>query len=485
LVVNPAALPVVVAGVEAQAYLFGYDVPDGKLQANFRLTDEESGETKIVASSAVEIVTRATSASSNFEYVLARFEPPALDPGRWHFELSFLEPAGAQVTSPPIPVLLIHGDTREKDLLWCDLRHMAGRSATGEVSISAAAPSPAEETPERQRLGRAAKRLGKDYRQVLAGLDQDSAEAARLALFELESSALGTGKGKRLTRLRSAELAIAKELSQQNPEVVLPILMLHADTHQLYRGRRLYSLTFHARAMVEILAELYAERGGSVATTAKIMASLAGYLQESNLLAGSQRLYQRGLQHDPEAPAALLGLAASFEKVGSYGNAIEVLEKLVVAAPELDEGQLRLAINLQRVGRRPRARELLLSLIERNTETWTSAVAHEEMAQDYVSAGGSERAAELLRQAIDKSPERQGLRMLLAHVYDRLGRPQLALKQLQEIAPVHDSSSASERLTYDSWPVTVLEAARREVAIEAQAAVDELAKVLTEESTGS
>jgi Tfp pilus assembly protein PilF len=215
------------------------------------------------------------------------------------------------------------------------------------------------------------------------------------------------------------------------------------------------------------------------------MASLAGYLQESNLLAGSQRLYQRGLQHDPEAPAALLGLAASFEKYGNYGDAIEILEKLVVAAPELDEGQLRLAIKLQRVGRRPRARELLLSIIERNADSWTSAVAYEEMAQDYLAAGDSERAAELLRQAIDGAPERQGLRMLLAHVYDRLGRPELALKQLQEVAPVSGSSRTSERLTYDSWPMAVLEEARREVAIEAQAAVAELAKVLTEESTGS
>lgn len=485
-VVDPAALPVVVAGIDTQVYLFGQDIPNGKVKANFRRTDKSSGETELIESSRVEILTREPGSDSGLEYVIASFVAPAIDPGRFHFDLSFAEGAGGPVISTPIPILLVRGDVREKSLIWSDLRHMVGRSGSaGAPTTSAAVSQPEGMRQGKQRLGRAARRLSKEYRQVLALLAEGSSESARIALFELESSALESDKLKRLTATRGAELSTAKELAQQNPDVLLPILMLHADTHQLYRSRRLYSLTFHAKAMVEILAELYAELGGSAATTAKIMASQAGYLQESNLLASSQRLYQRGLQHDPEAAAALLGLAATFEKYGSYGDAIEVLERLVVADPDQEEARLRLAINLQRVGRRPRAREVLLSIIEKSSDSWVSAVAHQEMAQDYLETGGADEAAELLRQAIEKTPDRQGLRLLLAHVYDRQGRPRLALEQLQQVAPLTETTRNSERFTYDSWPTSALGVARREVASEAQAATAELAKLLAQPTAGS
>lgn len=484
-VVDPAALPVLVAGVETQVYLFGIDLPDGKMKADFRPIDPTSDERDILVSKDTEIVSRDTSSSSELEFVLASFSPPDLEPGRYRLELSFPELPDGRLASPPIPVLLVHGDVREKDLLWCDLRHMVGRSGVAEIPRAATpVPEPGQGAPEEQNLGRAARRLGKDYRQVLASLEKGSDEATQIALFELESSALGIGKLKRLTMMRTAELAIAKDLSRDNPEVLLPILTLHADTHQLYRARRLYSLTFHARAMVEILAELYAELGGSPTTTANVMASLAGYLQESNLLASSRRLYQRGLQHDPEAPAALLGLAASFEKYGGYTEAIEILERLVVAAPELEEARLRLAINLQRVGRRPRARELLLSITETEPFTWTAAVAFEEIAQDYLEEDEARPAADLLQRAIAGSPDRQGLRLLLAHVYDRLGRPQLALEQLQQVEALSGSRPSSERFLYDSWPTTILDAARRDVATEAEAAVAALRRVINEQSAG-
>ena len=59
-------------------------------------------------------------------------------------------------------------------------------------------------------------------------------------------------------------------------------------------------------------------------------------------------------------------------------------------------------------------------------------------------------------------PARNGLRVLLAHVYDRLGQTREALSRLMDIDPAA-RFRRSERLIYDQWPQALLERARADL----------------------
>jgi len=203
--------------------------------------------------------------------------------------------------------------------------------------------------------------------------------------------------------------------------------------------------------MVEIIAELYAESGGSASLTASVLAIQGGYLQQANLVAGSRRLFTRALEHDPQTAAALLGLAASFEKYADYLRAIEFLEPLVALRPDLDEAALRLAVNQARVGWVPRAREGFEAVIAKDRLDWTCALAVEELARIYLIAADLEGAVSILEPAIQKMPQRAGLRLLLAHLYDRQGRVGSALELAAGI-DVATGSGSSARRRYDRWP---------------------------------
>ncbi len=458
--IDPAALPVLVSGRVATGFLFPTDSsPDTSATAG-RVEISPGGqaseghlpqETEAQAVPLTAVAEGRIEPSGDGSGSGLIFEVPEMAPGRYRARW-----VSEGLSTPWAPVAVVGAQTQERGLLWSDLRWMLRPGADAVVAPGTAAADRATAASDgsretRQASGRAVKRLAARYRQALAGFDTVSPEDLRSGLYALESEILGRGDRKSLLRLRTAELSVAEDLAKRDPKALVPLILLHSQLSEQYRSRRIFSLVAHARAMVELLAELHAEVGGPARLTASVLAVQGSSLQRANLVAGSRRLFSRALEHDPDSASALLGLAASFEKYADYNRAIEYLERLVAARPDLDEATLRLAINQARVGWLPRARQGLETIVAKDQDDWVSVVALEELARTFLIGGDLERAVATLEPAVDEMPQRAGLRLLLAHLYDRQGRVGSALELASGVG-VSAGTNSSARRHYDEWP---------------------------------
>ena len=350
---------------------------------------------------------------------------------------------------------------------------LAGWLTAGRAALEDGLPSVAEKQL-RSYLAAAEKRKERPAENEEAGVAEDApdlfAEALRLyndataalKARSLESNALAKGSQRGPELLHAAEFRVAEQLAATEVESIIPVILLHTEIYQTYRSRRLLSLRYHARAMVESLARLYAQQGGSQGSrivAARALASLAGHQQEANLPASSRRLFQTALELDPQSKAAMLGLAASYEKFGEYRQACDYLEQLVAAYPNLGEGLLRLAMNLKRIGNQQRARELVATIIEMNAPAWVRSLAFQEQARDLLESAELAQAIEVMERSIEEIGPHQGSVLLLAHLYDRTRRPYESLELLGRVRPGHAgfrgpnaAQRESARKVYDSWP---------------------------------
>ncbi len=473
--VSPAARPVLVAGRKSQAQVLAYGLPGQAAQGRIELLPAGISKQSAVDASPVATATlEATRPPSTAkpEAIAVVFETPQVTPGDYALRVVL---NGA--TSATVPVFVLQQGTRDRALLWTDLRGQLG-GGHGIREETAAAPSRSREADRpAKREQRQIRKLAAGYRQALAQLGTAQGAAARSALLKLESSVLTDGT---LEMLTSAQLAVAEELCDGDVESLIPVLALHDDLYATYRQRSLYSLGFHAREVVELLAELYAKRGGtrgSHVVAARVLASLGGHLQAANLPSSSRRLYRRALDHDTQNLAALLGLATSYERYGDYSRAITILEDLAAAHPDSGEGLLRLAINLDRLGVRTRARSLTERVIELEAASWVRSLAYQKLARILLETGSLDRAAELLQASLEKTPGQRGSIYLLAHIYDRQKLPYRSLELLDGIAA---SQAPSPRKIYDSWPETSLHVIRRELSEAAAVRRPLVAKILVQ-----
>ncbi len=460
--ISPVVRPVMVAGRRSEAHILAYGLPTGVVRGRIELLNAGAA---VGSADFVEVATREPGEAGKLETIAVSFDSPQVPPGVY---LLRVELNGA--ASAPTPVVVLQPDTRDRALLWTDLRGQLGGGTKARKEV-AAAPQVADQknTRRTKREQRQIRTLASSYRQALLLLGQDHASEARSALLDLESSVLTEGT---MEALKSAQLTVAEQLSDDDVESLIPVLALHDELYSTYRRRSLHSLGFHAREMIELLAELYARRGetrGSHIVAARVLASLGGHLQAANLPSSSRRLYRRALGHDPHNLAALLGLATSYERYGDYARSVEVLEDLVAAHSGSSEGLLRLAINLDRLGIRTRVRKLIEQVIELDGPDWVRSLAYQKLSRILVGTGGLEDAAQLLEKSLEEIPQQHGSVYLLAHVYDRQKLPYRSLELLQPLLVSsresgEASSSASARKLYDSWPETTLDAIRRELA---------------------
>src|SRR5262249_17787648 len=155
------------------------------------------------------------------------------------------------------------------------------------------------------------------------------------------------GKGRE--KLWKAEIQAVRELEEAQHETLLPVMVLHHESYAAYRDIHNPYLSLHARNLTRSLAEVYAARrateGGKI-SAARVLTSLASYIQEAALTELAAELYARSLELDPVNEVALLGLGALFEKSGRYETALPYLTRLVKAHPAQAEGKLRLALTL-------------------------------------------------------------------------------------------------------------------------------------------
>ena len=450
--ISPAARPVLIGGRRLETHVGAYGLPAALRSARVELLRDGGS----VANADLIISERQPVAAGELETIAVAFEAPAATPGP--YDLRFLLDGVPSVT---VPVIMLEQGTRERSLIWSDLRGRLGKVARDEAVAKktvTAARKADDVAPRGKRDERLVGRLADSYRQVLSELAKDQGGQARSALLDLESGVLTDGT---LEPLKAAQLRVAEELSKRDVESLIPLLVLHDDLYSVYRQRRLFSLGNHARVIIELVAELYAERGGSRGShivASRALASLGGYLQEANLPSSSRRLYQRALSHDDHNLAALLGLATSFERYGDYTEAAAVLEDLIAAHPKSGEGLLRLAVNVERLGSAARARQLVERAIETQAPDWVRSLAFQMLARILMEIGNLERAAEVLEQSRVELPEQHDTIYLLAHIYDRMRQPYLSLELLDSVPA---SRRPSPRKIYDSWPADSLEDVRR------------------------
>lgn len=454
--VSPASLPVVVVGRSETAYLFGYNLPprlDGG-EAEWLRGEEvvERSELTLPESSAAQ---RDLAAHT------MRFGVPELTPGDYALRFR-VDHGGRKVVTPPTRVVVLNLASQERDLLWTDLRGLM--NAEAQVAADAR-PAPEKTKSSRRGRKKRVRELSESYRQAVDAASRLDGAAALSPLVDFESGAL-TGVGNdQLSLLLTAEMKVAESLAERDVESLVPLLGLHEDLYLAYRQRHLFSLAAHARDMVALVADLYAKTGkseGSRIVAARALVSLAGLLQDANLPTSSRELFQRALGHDPRNQPALLGLAVSFERYGDRQQTIFFLESLVEKYPKFSEGLVRLAINLQRVGLRGRAVELLDRAVELDAPSWIRALAFQELARQHMHTGQYQRMVELLERAIAEIPDQKSSWVLLAHAYDRLQLPRKAIALASDI-DADARSQESARKTYDSWPEASFRSVRKEL----------------------
>jgi tetratricopeptide (TPR) repeat protein len=400
-----------------------------------------------------------------------RFPAPAAAPGVYGLRARIESWEGELITAT-LPVLVIDARPQDRALLWTDLKALSGR--TGPVApdetTAGRATEPAQ--PRRAPKRQASRRIAARYRQALAA----AASAARpTALLEFETATLSASGDEPLLQLRAAELLAASNLGRVRVDLLLPVISLHDELFHLYGRRRLVSLVAHTRHLLEELAELYAELGGKPETAAAVLASVGGYMQQMRAFGDSRQLFELALAHKADNAPALLGLAASSEKYGKYLEAVQRLEQLVAARPDLDEARLRLAINLERIGDRQRFRDLLGDIVNGPGTGWVSSIACQELARSLLEAGALDEAAALLEGALERMPDRQALWILMAHVRDRQGQLAQSWESLRRVATAPAGDDRSDRLTYDDWangPLDEARAALRDGAAALRTALD-------------
>ncbi|MEM7479815.1 MAG: tetratricopeptide repeat protein [Acidobacteriota bacterium] len=439
---NPSALPVLAADESAAARLQGAaDLAPG-MSLGLRLVAVDTPQDE-----------PALGQAELAEEGRVAFTVPAVETGVYRIALSLGE--GGPWT-PEVPVLVLADAERERSLQWTDLRWRMQESldptAGGPSRLAAGGESPGERRSGRRRDRRQARQIAERYRQALGALAEGSDgssgdfQAALQALFEFESSALGGGVG----LLSSGESLAAEKLAEEEPAILLPLIVLHQRLYRRYQGRRAYSLGSHSRLMVEMLTERYLAAGGEASVAADSLAALGGVLIDVHLPSSGSRLLQRARELEPGHPVALLGLAALFERFGSYGQARSLLLELVESHPQHREGRLRLAVNLLRTGDRSRAAELLAAIDGRTEESWIWSLARQEQTRLLLSQNRVGDALAVLTAAHAEAPRDAALALLLAHVHDRLGNAAEAQALVAGVQP--SNRKESPRMRYDRPP---------------------------------
>ncbi len=329
--------------------------------------------------------------------------------------------------------------------------------------------------PDAVRFSRAeVTEVKRSYRGVLKEFASGDREAALEGLASLESRYVNPRQVQGTGRLGKVQSEVIRDLAQREPELVLPILLLHLDATREYSHRQEWYLASHARRLAGALAETYAQGGGSQGSrvmAARALATLGAALQEEMTSEHCRCVpfYERALDFVPDDEAALMGLATVFEKAADYERAVRELHKLVQSHPQNSEARLRLAINLKRLGREREALEHLDLLTTEAAEAadtasgedgpvpgWVLSLAFQEKARSAIDRGDWQSAEAILLAARQQQPDQQRLVVLHAFVLEQTRRMHQARKVLQALRGQRETTENTPRLLYTRMPKTAV-----------------------------
>ena len=240
----------------------------------------------------------------------------------------------------------------------------------------------------------------------------------------------------------------------------MPILDLYLDLYREHHRERRFLLSNHSRRLTAELLDHY-QRRSAASDSLSIAADFLAQLAETSRSLGDLR---RALELNPEHPEVLSAAATVVEQRGHYAPAVEHLERLVAIEPENGEARLRLAVNLARVGRTERARELHRELGESAgaVEPWIVSVAWQELVRLALREERFADAEGWADEGLEALPGDEKLLLLKALVLDLRRRPKEATAFLEEkmALGVREAGSAP-RQTYSSPSGSELSATRQ------------------------
>lgn len=350
----------------------------------------------------------------------------------------------------------------------------AGAPATAEVGAAAGAGE--ADAPGHWRRSEAAA-LRATYARILARLGAGGEESEKVAeqIAGFEVPLLSGPKAATREDLTGLEGEVLRRLERRNPESLVPVMALYRTLHGTYQKRNLRQPAMHAAILVGSLAELYARavptpEGRRIA--AGFLVSLTPNLDRSGLSTMVEAEFKRALEIDPDHPQALLGHALDDERHGRYAEAVAGLERLDAQSPRDPEVLVRLAINVARLGRVKRARELLQRVVaplrERAPESpkpdldaWPLALAAQELARLEIAVKDRPAAGRVLALGLASFPDDEKLALLAAALADLPSTdPTEAARAKERIAQWNPlaGSGISPRLRYDQLPRRRIEA---------------------------
>lgn len=451
----PAVRPTQVGSTPLQLSLYAYHVGSGPLVLSGELRNERGD---VVLGRQLPIVQRTGGSAGQPEQLLTAFAAEGVPPGRYTLTVAVLESA-----------------TGRRDLASTPLLIEPGAAGPGSIAGLAEAELPPARLKDSERIAV----LRKSYEKVLAKLSSGYERDAAQLLVEMEQAEQKATDDLLLEDLHDAEVGVARELARQAPDALIPVTLLHESAYLGYRTPQTRLLARHSRVMVQELAELYVDAGGSpTSLAADVFTSLGGSLQEAGLTTSANSLFLRALDLQESNEGALLSLAVYAEKVGDYARAVKHLESLVEGHPDNSEAWLRLGVNLLRLGKRQQGSEWLSRARSPQALPWVRSLAHAEAARLAQREGNLEGAERLLRDAVATFPEDQQLKIQLANVLDRIGRGGEARAVLTEVAPAA-GGAPSARLLYNRWPASLLERRRLELRNTATTRLAVLARAMT------
>lgn len=277
---------------------------------------------------------------------------------------------------------------------------------------------------------------------------------------------------------------VALDLSRRNPEVLVPILMLHHDASGLFQQQRVWHLARRSRLLAAALADSYADRArseGSRVVAARTYASLGGYLHQimSTRNCRCTPFYRRALDYDPKNEAALLGLATVFEKAGDPVAAVAFLRKLVEVHPRNREAALRLAVNQLRSGFRKNAERGFEELTGIDGPEWVVAVAFQELARHYIDREDLQAALDVLQRGRERLPGNEPLALQYAYLLERDRQLNQAADVLAAFRTEPPRQAADARARYNHWPAATVDDVRRQLWQGAESRLPMLAAALS------
>ena len=448
----PAAEPHLAKGGEAELTLFAFNLADGPVTLESQLLDADG---YVVRGQQLSVKERLAAEEGGPEKLIADLALAGVPDGRYTLQVAVSDAGGGRRQESRIPVL---------------------------VAPPRVAPRVAQAPRRGPKLsGKQAAAMRVSYREVLTQLGRDQLADAGVALARFERAAAAKSRDHRLEGLSRVELSVAKELASRQPAALIPILQLHYDSYMSYLGAREMLLAQHSRGMVQQLADLYEQIGAPPAArrvAARALTSLAGVLQQNGATAPANGLFRRALKLDSGNEAALLGLAAYYEKVGDYPDAIPYLERLVRAHPQNTEGWLRYGINLRRIGREREGERWLAEASQGSAPDWVRTLAFQERARANLAGGRLAEAEAILRRAIGELPTEQGIVLQLLHVLERQGRRDEGAELLARIQSDGPEESTSARYHYNRWPTQVIDRGRRQLANNASDSLPTLAEAI-------